>query len=80
MNLGSRYNQHSFATVPNVNIARSQFDRSFAIKDTFDFDKLKPNTRNVFIAPESVEDFHNIMALNTPEALQKIKSGEQWNL
>lgn len=41
------------------------------------FDKLKPNTRNVFIAPESVEDFHNIMALNTPEALQKIKSGEQ---
>ena len=42
MNLGSRYNQHSFATVPNVNMARSQFDRSFAIKDTFDFDKLIP--------------------------------------
>lgn len=42
MNLGSRYNQHSFATVPTVNMARSKFDRSFAIKDTFDFDQLVP--------------------------------------
>lgn len=40
--LGNRYSQHSFATIPNVNMARSKFDRSFAIKDTFDFDELVP--------------------------------------
>lgn len=34
--------QHSFAQVPSVNAARSQFDRSFALKDTFDFDYLTP--------------------------------------
>lgn len=42
MNLGSRYNQHSFAKVPQVNMARSKFDRSFTVKDTIDFDKLVP--------------------------------------
>ena len=42
MNIGSRYNQHSFAMVPQVNQARSKFDRSFAVKDTFDFDYLIP--------------------------------------
>ena len=42
MNLGNRYSQHSFAQVPQANIARSQFDRSFAAKDTFDFDYLVP--------------------------------------
>lgn len=40
--LGSRHNQHSFAQIPSVNMARSKFDRSFAIKDTFDFDYLVP--------------------------------------
>jgi len=40
--LGSRYSQHSFAQVPSVNIGRSSFDRSFTIKDTFDFDYLIP--------------------------------------
>ena len=40
--LGSRYSQHSFAQIPNVAMARSQFDRSFAIKDTFNFDYLIP--------------------------------------
>lgn len=40
--LGSRSNQHSFAMVPSVNMARSQFDRSYTIKDTFDFDYLTP--------------------------------------
>lgn len=40
--LGSRMSQHSFAQVPSVNAARSQFDRSFALKDTFDFDYLTP--------------------------------------
>lgn len=39
---GSRFNQHSFAKIPNVNIGRSQFDRSKNIKDTFDFDYLVP--------------------------------------
>jgi len=40
--LGSRDSQHSFAQVPSVNIGRSSFDRSFTIKDTFDFDYLIP--------------------------------------
>ncbi|AZL82883.1 major capsid protein [Apis mellifera associated microvirus 26] len=42
MNLGNRYNQHSFAKVPSANIPRSKFDRSFAVKDTFNFDDLVP--------------------------------------
>lgn len=42
MNLGNRASQHNFATAPNVNIARSSFDRSFALKDTMDFDYLRP--------------------------------------
>nr|QJB19826.1 MAG: major capsid protein [Microvirus sp.] len=42
MELGSRNNQHSFAQVPAVNMPRSQFDRSFQIKDTYDFDYLYP--------------------------------------
>lgn len=40
--LGNRNSQHSFAQIPDVRIARSQFDRSFSIKDTFDFDYLVP--------------------------------------
>lgn len=40
--LGNRYSQHSFAQIPDVQMARSQFDRSFTIKDTFDFDYLVP--------------------------------------
>jgi len=40
--LGNRHSQHSFAQIPSVNIARSQFDRSFTVKDTFDFDYLVP--------------------------------------
>lgn len=42
MALGNRNSQHSFATQPDVRIQRSQFDRSFALKDTFDFDYLVP--------------------------------------
>nr|QJB20109.1 MAG: major capsid protein [Microvirus sp.] len=42
MGIGNRYSQHSFAQIPDVNIGRSQFDRSFSIKDTFDFDYLIP--------------------------------------
>lgn len=40
--LGNRHAQHSFAQVPTANISRSKFDRSFAAKDTFDFDELVP--------------------------------------
>lgn len=40
--LGNRYSQHSFAQIPDVKMARSQFDRSFTIKDTFNFDYLIP--------------------------------------
>jgi len=40
--LGNRYSQHSFAKTPDVNLGRSQFDRSFTVKDTFDADWLTP--------------------------------------
>lgn len=40
--LGNRYSQHSFAQIPDMRMARSKFDRSFTIKDTFDFDDLVP--------------------------------------
>lgn len=40
--LGNRYNQHSFAQIPDVRIPRSKFDRSYAVKDTMDFDYLVP--------------------------------------
>lgn len=42
MLLGSRHSQHSFAQIPDVQIPRSSFNRSFTIKDTFDFDYLVP--------------------------------------
>lgn len=40
--LGNRFSQHSFAQIPDVRMARSQFDRSFTVKDTFNFDYLVP--------------------------------------
>lgn len=40
--LGNRHSQHSFAQIPSVNMARSQFDRSFTAKDTIYFDQLTP--------------------------------------
>lgn len=40
--LGNRQSQHSFSQIPQVNMARSQFDRSFTLKDTFNFDYLVP--------------------------------------
>ncbi|QXP08470.1 MAG: major capsid protein [Arizlama microvirus] len=42
MNIGNRHSQHSFAQIPAVNMARSQFNRSFGIKDTLNFDELIP--------------------------------------
>lgn len=42
MSLGSRTNQHSFAVVPAPTVPRSSFDRSFAIKDTMEFDYANP--------------------------------------
>ena len=40
--LGNRHSQHSFSQIPSVNTPRSKFNRSFAVKDTFDFDELVP--------------------------------------
>lgn len=40
--LGNRKSQHSFAQIPDVKMARSQFDRSFTTKDTIYFDLLTP--------------------------------------
>lgn len=38
----SRTNQFSFAQIPDVRIGRSKFNRSFNMKDTYDFDYLTP--------------------------------------
>lgn len=38
----NRNSQHSFASTPNVQMARSVFDRSHTTKDTYDFDYLTP--------------------------------------
>lgn len=56
MQLGNRRNQHSFAQIPQVNMARSKFDRSFAIKDTFDFDYLIP----IFVDEVIPGDTHSL--------------------
>ncbi len=40
--LGNRFSQHSFAQIPDVKMARSSFDRSHTVKDTFNFDYLVP--------------------------------------
>lgn len=40
--LGSRESQFNFAQTPDVRVARSSFDRSHTVKDTFDFDNLTP--------------------------------------
>lgn len=40
--LGSRMSQHNFSQTPAVHMARSQFDRSHTVKDTFNFDYLTP--------------------------------------
>ena len=40
--LGNRSAQRSFSVTPEVNMARSAFNRSHAVKDTFDFDELVP--------------------------------------
>lgn len=42
MMLGNRFSQHSFAQIPDVNMARSKFDRSYTVKDTIEFDYLTP--------------------------------------
>lgn len=38
----TRSNQFSFAQIPDVRIGRSKFNRSFNMKDTYDFDYLTP--------------------------------------
>lgn len=38
----TRNNQFSFAQIPDVRIGRSKFNRSFNMKDTYDFDYLTP--------------------------------------
>lgn len=42
MALGNRHSQHSFSKVPQANIQRSKFNRSFTVKDTINFDELTP--------------------------------------
>lgn len=42
MSIGSRKSQSFFAQTPQIDMPRSNFDRSFGIKDTFNFDYLTP--------------------------------------
>ena len=42
MSIGNRKSQNFFSQVPEVNLSRSMFDRSFTVKDTFNFDYLTP--------------------------------------
>lgn len=42
MNLGNRASQHNFAQIPNAQIPRSKFNRSFQRKMTFNADYLVP--------------------------------------
>ncbi len=42
MNIGNRASQHNFAKIPDAQIPRSKFDRSFQRKMTFDSDYLVP--------------------------------------
>lgn len=42
MNLGNRYSQKSFATIPAANISRANFDRSYQRKQTMRMDYLVP--------------------------------------
>lgn len=54
--LGNRHSQHSFAEIPDVHMARSQFNRSFAMKDTYDFDYLTP----IYLDEIIPGDTHNV--------------------
>lgn len=66
--LGTRMNQMSFAQVPQANIQRSQFDRSFAHKTTFDFDYLIPILVDEILPGDSVQLKLNAFArLATPK-------------
>ena len=42
MKLGNRASQHNFAMIPNAEIPRSKFNRSFGRKQTFNADYLVP--------------------------------------
>lgn len=54
MSFGNRYSQHSFAQVPDVRMARSYFDRSYARKTTFNFDYLVPFFLQPIIAGDTI--------------------------
>ena len=60
--LGNRMSQMNFAQTPSANIARSQFDRSFGIKDTFDFDYLIPIFLDEILPGDSVNLSANTFA------------------
>lgn len=68
MNLGNRFSQHSFAQVPEIYINRSKFDRSFAVKDTVDFDYLNPCFWDLMYPGDTVKmNVSHFMRLATPK-------------
>lgn len=56
MKLGSRQSQHDFSRIPDANIPRSSFNRSFTRKQTFDADYLVP----IFLDEVLPGDTHNL--------------------
>ena len=66
--LGNRYSQHSFAQIPDVTMSRSQFDRSFTVKDTFNFDYLIPIFVDEVIPGDTMNvNVHTFGRLATPK-------------
>ena len=68
--LGNRYAQHSFAQIPAVHTARSQFDRSAGFKDTFDFDYLVPCLFDDIIPGDTMNVTAHMLARLSTNALK----------
>lgn len=64
----SRMSQHNFAQIPDVKMARSQFDRSFSVKDTMDFDYLVPIFCDEILPGDTANvQLHSFCRLSTPK-------------
>lgn len=62
MGLGSRMSQHRFAQIPAVHNTRSVFDRSYTVKDTFNFDYLVPIFVDEILPGDTVNIKANVFA------------------
>lgn len=69
MSMGNRHSQHSFATTPNVHMARSFFNRSFAAKDTIDFDFLYPMFVDEIVPGDTINLNVNMFSRLAPQVV-----------